>query len=75
MSDNLDPDTRELIAEGERLRAGKRGRVPKTRQLVSQSERLIGRRRGGGGLRPIVWVALVGIIAAAVLGYLLWFRF
>ena len=75
MVDRVDPKTQELISQGEHLRSGTSGRLPKTRELVRESERLIGRRRSERvSLAPMVWIALVVVLVAIVLAYVLWSR-
>lgn len=68
MGDKGPPNTRELIAEGERLRSEKKGKSPKTTQLVRESEQLIRRPTAGRASKGIVLatlfvIALVGAIA------------
>jgi hypothetical protein len=75
MADNLDPSTRELLAEAEKLRAAKKVKVPPTRQLVAQSEKLIGRETSGGKSATRMLLAIAALIAiAGICGYLFWSR-
>ena len=60
------------MARNGKLRADKKGRVPKTRQLVAESEKLIGREGERPSSGRAILVAVLFVAALLGVGYLVW---